>query len=76
MSDSDAIDIRVLVQEKAARLIAGGLSKSSWYRLERGINPSAGVFPKSYRLPGLSARKFYKVADVKVWIRSQLEAAE
>ena len=42
---SEATDFREIVQEKAARHIAGGLSKSAWYRYESGLKPSAGVFP-------------------------------
>jgi predicted DNA-binding transcriptional regulator AlpA len=72
----EVTDVREIMQEKAARHIAGGMSKSGWYRYESGIKPSAGVFPRAFRLPGMPTRKFYRLADIRAWIAAQLEAAK
>jgi predicted DNA-binding transcriptional regulator AlpA len=77
MKDSaKAIDIREIVQSGEGRRMAGGISKSAWYRFEKRINPSAGEFPRAFRILGMPRRKFYKVADIKAWIAAQLEVAE
>ena len=69
-------DHREIIQAAAARQLAGGLSKSTWYRLETGRIPSAGEFPRAFRLAGIIHRKFYRMVDVRAWVRAQLKAAE
>jgi hypothetical protein len=75
-SMEEAADHREIIQAAAARQLAGWLSKSTWYRLETGRIPSAGEFPRAFRFAGMIHRKFYRVIDVRAWVRAQLEAAK
>jgi predicted DNA-binding transcriptional regulator AlpA len=71
----ETTDGREIVQSRGFRRMAGDISKSAFYRLESGLRPSAGRFPKAFKL-GSMKQKFYLVAEIKDWIAAQIEATE